>query len=46
MFNLAQIYYKENNFIAALKLLEKAEDENDFQKKNLIQSNINGLRKK
>ncbi len=45
-YNLAQIYYKENNFISALKLLEEAEDENDYQKKNLIQSYINGLRKK
>jgi len=45
-YNLAQIYYKENNFISALKLLEKAEDENDYQKKTIIQSYINGLRKK
>lgn len=45
-YNSAQIYYRENNFIAALKLLEKAEDENDYQKKNTIQSYINGLRKK
>ena len=45
-YNLAQVYYNENNFISALKLLEKAEEENDYQKKTMIQSYINGLRKK
>ncbi len=45
-YNLAEISYKENNFDMALTYLEEAEESNDFQKKNLIQSFINGLKRK
>lgn len=43
-YNLANIFYKENNFDLAEEYLNTAEENNDFQKKNLIESYINGLK--
>lgn len=42
----AEISYLENNIEQANIYLEDAEDSNDYQKKNYIQSLINGLKRK
>ncbi len=44
--NLAKIYIFKKNKKKALEMLELAEDNNDYQNRNLISSTINGLRKK
>jgi predicted negative regulator of RcsB-dependent stress response len=44
--NLAKIYIFKKNKQKALEMLELAEDNNDYQNRNLISSTINGLRKK
>lgn len=46
LFNLSKIYYMQKNYKQAKEFLDLAEDKNDFQKKNIIQAQINGLRKK
>lgn len=46
LFNLAKINFNKNNFVSAEEFLLEAEDANNYQKKSLIQSYINGLRKK
>lgn len=43
-FNLAEISYNENDTEKVLEYLDIAENNNDYQKQNLIQSLINGLR--
>jgi len=46
LLNLAEISFRKNNFDLAYEYLDSAEDRNDYQKKNLIQSYINGLKSK
>ena len=45
-FNLAEIHHQQGDNEKVLDYLDLAESNNDYQKQNVIQSLINGLRSK